>query len=196
MTSSFNLTKLSFKHSYLQLEKEEVLQAFEEGDQDIRKFLLENYPEQMKSCFKPETKSEEPLEKKKQQPKTPKESKSAKKSIKNKDVKKLYRKIASKLHPDKVGSQQYSIKFDEAVSAYEDNNLAKLLNIASRINMEITDLSPESYALLQENINFLENEINMKKKTFAYQWHTAENDKVRKKLVYLWFKEKGIEIND
>ena len=193
--SSFKFSKLSFKHSYLKMEREDVFKSFEEGDIDLRKYLVNNYPDEMKRCFSPEEPKKE-VSKNKEPSERDTERHHAKKSIaKNKDVKKLYRKIAAKIHPDKVGSNEYSAKFSEAAEAYQNNDLGKLLEISSAINIEITDLSEESLLLLEENIKFIENEVLMKKRTVGYQWHCAQSPEDKNKIVHFWFKERGITIS-
>ena len=60
--------------------------------------------------------------------------------------------------------------FSDSAKAYQDNNLGLLIEIAGRLNIEVSELSPESILLLEENIKFLENDIIMKKKSTSWAW--------------------------
>tara|TARA_R100001086_G_scaffold155247_1_gene82899 strand:+ start:324 stop:866 length:543 start_codon:yes stop_codon:yes gene_type:complete len=180
------------------MEKKDIIKIYEEGDQAMRTHFLNNYPEEMKECFSPivnpgEINEIQDTNEHNENSETIQQSENI---PKNKDVKKLYRKIAAKIHPDKIDSDKYSVKFEDAFDAYKNNDLAMLLEIASAINIEVSQLSAASIFLLEQNIASLEESIANKKITFGYQWAIAENDDVRKKLTQMWFKEKGIKISD
>mgnify|MGYP003113119649 FL=1 len=190
---SFNFKKLSFKQAYLSLEKKDVDEVCDRNNTLISKYIQDNYPEKYKSWidggeqFTKEVikePSDKDIERHEAQENLPK----------NKDLKKLYRKIAEKTHPDKVGSNQYSEIFSDAVSAYQENNLGVLIEIAGRLNIEVTELSPESIVLLEENIKFLANDIFMKKKSAAWLWEEANSDEEKIRLVEGIFNTRGISI--
>jgi hypothetical protein len=171
--SKIKVRKYILQYSYLSLEKEEVFVACAEQEKKIHKYIKEHYPDAYKKIYssrenalvannEPSKSSEE------QEP-----EKSEKKESKNKDLRVLYRKIASKTHPDKTSDEQLHKKFSQAADAYADNDIASLLNIAGYLNIEILKLSDESVLLLEKNISTLNKEINIKKDTVAWRFYQA-----------------------
>ena len=102
---------------------------------------------------------------------------------KNKDLRKLYRKIASATHPDKTGDEDLSKVFDQAARAYEKDDLAALLDIAGNLNIEIIELSPESLVLLKNNIDLLSKEINTLKENTSWYWANAKDEEEKNKIL-------------
>ena len=195
--------KLTLQYAYLQLEKEEVYEICKEVEPKIREYLKNNYPEHYDTFFgKAEVKNPnsnkmtesdliddspdlEDIEQDIENNKEPK----------NKDLKKLYRKIVEKTHPDKTGDNSKSDLFSDAVNAYESNDIAKMLDIAGKLNIEIVDLSPESVMLLKENIKTITSEIVSKKQTTGWAWYNAkENEEEKKRLIEFILKQKGIKL--
>ena len=185
--------KLLLKSSYLKLEKEEVIKACIEADKDINIHLKENYPEEYKKYFEINNEQEnQTIRMKLEEAETDEEPYESTQQIKNKDVKKLYRKIVEKTHPDKTGNNFKSDIFCKASLAYEENNLMVLLDIAGSLNLEITSLSPEAIALLKQNIEELSEEISQKTKTVAWAWHNAKTDEERKTVIVNLLKHRGV----
>jgi len=93
----------------LELEQEEIDEACNSVETEMREYMKKNYPEQFKNLWKENTKTPD----EQNNPESiPEESEAPEEETrqpipKNKDLKKLYRKIAEKTHPDKVGSNQY-----------------------------------------------------------------------------------------
>lgn len=114
--------------------------------------------------------------------------------IKNKDLKKLYRKIVEKTHPDKTGNNKHADDFSQAANAYSQTNLAKMLEIAANLNIEITELSQESVELLEKNVETLAKEIIKVKNTHAWKWHKANSTQVKENIIKSIFLSKGIKI--
>lgn len=201
---SRNFKKLTLQYAYLQLEKEEVDEICKNIESKIREYLKDKYPEHYNSFFGEH-------EGKNKNSNTPKETDLIKDKIpnledieddivapkkpKNKDLKKLYRKIVEKTHPDKTGNNSKSSIFSDAVKAYNSNDIAKLLEIAGELNIEIIDLSPESFLLLNENIKTITGEIIRKKQSTGWAWYNAkDNEKEKEKLIKHILKQKGIKL--
>ena len=179
------------QYSYLLLEKDELKEVCEKVEKEIRQYMEDNYPEEYKEINQPA--ATPPIqteiidtEENNLEPNKPK--------VKNKDLKKLYRKIAEKTHPDKIGDNKYSDDFSQAASAYSEGNLAKMLELAGNLNIEILELSKESVELLEKNVNSLSKEVDKIKTTYAWKWHNRESDNVKENVVKSIFKSKGIKI--
>jgi hypothetical protein len=172
---SNEIKKMTLKYSYLVLEKEDVSEACKSVEVEIRSCIKEQYPEYYKFFY--DNVSE------KQQ--TEKQDKTDNKNNKqkNKDLKKLYRRIAEKTHPDRSGTNDTSKMFSDAAKAYSNNDIAKLLEISSGLNIELSHLSEESLLLLRNNIENLSQEINNMKQTPAWAWHNANDEEKKEKII-------------
>ena len=67
--------------------------------------------------------------------------------------------------------------------AYKDNDLGRLLEIASQINIELGSLSKEALKLLEKNVDSVKKEIHTKKNTVARAWSIDSSDEARKYLI-------------
>ena len=189
--SKIKAKKLTLQYSYLILEKEEVDEVCFEMEKEIRKIIKLKYPKEYEEIFGSKN-SKQNLKKPPPQEYPDEVSENieevsenieVQKSIKNKDVKKLYRKIAEKTHPDKTGNNDRAEMFSNATKAYEQNNVGTLLNLAGALNIELTSLSPETVKLLENNIVLLSQEINTLKNTAAWAFHSADSDEQKEKVI-------------
>ena len=208
--------KLTLQYAYLQIELEEVTDACINIEGEIREYMEENYPEQCKEFYTPvevqpitekvdisdnieddiitddESEESEVLEEspdvsdEDEMQTTPK--------TKNKDLKKLYRKIAEKTHPDKVGNDQHAHLFSLAAKAYSENDIGTLLSLAGILNIELLELSEVSIALLEKNINGMIMNIDKRKKTTAWVWTQCKSDEEKSQIIQQILSTKGIHI--
>lgn len=93
-------------------------------------------------------------------------------------VKRLYKKLAAKVHPDLGGSNEL---FQNVNRLYEENNLMQLLVLAGQyeISYEVDD---SDTSVLEKNLKELENEINRMRSTLAWSWG-AGDVQIRKQVV-------------
>jgi len=210
MPDKIRSQKLSFQYFYLCLDLEETTELCFQADEDMHKFMKEKYPDYYKAMYasKPQGATENKIEKTEGEDSNEDDDASIKedndeenlsgaeediKSIpKNKDLKKLYRKIAEKTHPDKVGNDKYASVFSAAAQAYVSNNLAEILKICGNMNIEIIELCPESIALLKENIKEISEAIYHKKQTAAWVWTEAKNEQQKRELIEKILQRHGI----
>ena len=180
--SSIKIKKLTLQYSYLLLEKEEVDEICLSTEKEIREFMKNNYPDEYNDLFGDKKRNFKNQEPKKESGEVSEEYE-LKTKKKNDDVKKLYRRIAEKTHPDKIGSNEHANVFSEASLAYKEQDIATLLNIAGRLNIELVELSPESVKLLENNVNSLSDHIDNKKTTTSWAFHVAKSDEEKKAVV-------------
>ena len=192
--SKIKLKKLSLQFSYLKLEKEEVEEVCSDSEKGIKEFLKTKYPEHYDSFFgvPPKAVNQSPPKET-----APIEEVSEEQEIepaipKNGDTRKLYRKIVEKTHPDKVGNDSQADVFLKASEAYENQDIATLLEIAASFNIELTSLHPETLALFENNIKTISDEIITKKGSVAWAWSQATTDEEKDKLLQIILKNKGI----
>jgi len=173
--------KLSLQYSFLLLEKEEVDDICLQMDKQINEAIKEKYPDEYESLFSSKT---SPIE----ETKTIEEIEEIEEidtKKKNNDIRKLYRKIAEKTHPDKTGDNSKAEMFSEASLAYQENNLATLLNLAGLLNIDLFELSPSSFLLLQNNITSLSEEINAKKNSASWAFYNAKSQQDKDSVINL-----------
>jgi hypothetical protein len=184
--------KLTLQYAFLKIEKEEVKEICEEQETSLKEYMRKHYPDFFKEPDSPqEDHSKKPPEIKKNLEDTePEDLESIEEKIsqepstpKNKDLKNLYRKIVSKTHPDKIGDDKHTDIFNAAARAYESDDLAKLLEIAGSLNVEVSQLSPEAVALLKININSMTKEINTLKQSAAWAWASAKTEEEKKAII-------------
>ena len=134
----------------------------------MRSALKEHHPEEFDIFYGPSINTPEEI------PNIPNEpDEKIEEGNKNPDVKKLYRRIAKKIHPDKKegGNEE---QFKRAAVAYSENNVAVLLEIAAQHNIELTALSEETIELMKSNIKTLQEEINTKKGSSSWAFSQAQ----------------------
>ena len=169
--------KLSFQYSYLQLEFEDVekicADAALELEEEYRKKYGNVQPEKSKTKKNPKNTNTELEE----------DADIQTNKNKNSDLKKLYRKIATIAHPDKSTNEEHNEIFKDAAKAYQEDNLAKLLEIASVLNLEIIDLSNESLTLVKNNISSLNKKIDIMKQNSSWAWSRAKNENEKQAIL-------------
>ena len=103
---------------------------------------------------------------------------------KDPNAKKLFRKLIDKTHPDKTQSNDHVEDFFSAKKAYEENNIAELVSLCLKYNIDVPEylLEAENESLTVSILG-LENEITAKQKTLAYQWYLTENDEQKQALL-------------
>ena len=71
-------------------------------------------------------------------------------------IKKLYRKVSVKAHPDKGGNVE---EFNTVKTYYDDNDYIGLINYATQNNIEV-EVTEEDSELLENSCTILENKVN------------------------------------
>jgi hypothetical protein len=179
--------KLSLQYSYLKLEFEEVKETCEKSENELRQYMKTNHPDEYNKFYGINNKKQDEqvhnLDPEIDENIEDVEKQSTDSIPKNKDLKILYRKIAEKTHPDKTGNNDLSGIFSKAAEAYKNNNLGLLLEIGSGLNIEITTLSPESLALLEENIKHISDDVFHQQQTTSWSWSLCETEEQKKALI-------------
>tara|TARA_B100000902_G_scaffold394042_1_gene449533 strand:- start:2366 stop:2845 length:480 start_codon:yes stop_codon:yes gene_type:complete len=142
MNNKLYVDKLKAEVKFLKLESQYIRSLFESALLEFNNQFKEN------------------LENKKtQQNQKPKKSKS-------KNLDKIYKKIANKVHPDKpLGSKA---TFNELTNLVEQNDLSGLMNMAETYNIDVMkDINIKTYEVVVDD---LKDTIDEYKSTIAYQW--------------------------
>ena len=111
---------------------------------------------------------------------------------KDPNAKKLFRKLVDKTHPDKTQSNEHIEDFFKAREAYENNNIAELVSLCTKHNIDVPEYLIEAEnQSLQESIRNLEQQIKTKQNTLAYQWYLSETDEQRQRLLDMVMQQYG-----
>ena len=98
-------------------------------------------------------------------------------------MKKVYRKVANKTHPDKKGGDKK--KFQVAAKAKKNNDFGQLLEMADELEIDI-ELSNELIDEMNKQCNAIVNNINTIKTTTAWTWahcHEQEREGLRQYIL-------------
>lgn len=110
------------------------------------------------------------------------------------DVKKLYRRIVTKTHPDKLIDVEEDVKikltllFEEAVNAFETDDLFGLIKIANELDLPGLEINESHLPLIKRRVGILSEQLEKAKDSTVYVWYTSE-DEIKKNILekYLTF---------
>ena len=105
------------------------------------------------------------------------------------EIKKLYRAIATKTHPDKVEDEYYNELFQTAAAAMEEENWMALVEIAGELQLDIDFLSDETCEIIEKSIERNEQQIGAIKNSFSFMWANQKTDKDREIFTLLFYKQ-------
>ena len=106
-----------------------------------------------------------------------------------KEIKKIYRCIALKTHPDRIEDEYLNSLFVEAVEAMENENWMMLVEIAGELRLDIDFLSDETCEIIEQSIAKNASIIKNIKNTFSYMWAKQKSDKDRKIFTSLFYQQ-------
>lgn len=103
----------------------------------------------------------------------------------NKDpkVKKLFRKIVKKTHPDLIIDKKLNKMYLEVVELYENNDLLQIYRICNELGIEYELDITEEY--IAEEINKLQNRILFLENSYIYRWIEDEDKRDTISLEYI-----------
>jgi hypothetical protein len=104
-------------------------------------------------------------------------------SFDDKDFKKLFRKLAVKCHPDKLGADVSDKEIKFLKKCYEDITFANqtydwglLLKVALELDVEVSELSEAQLTNINEKVLELKSKIEKYEQSMAYKWYTMPNE--------------------
>ena len=98
--------------------------------------------------------------------------------IDEKYIKKVYKQLARKLHPDVGGDEE---AFKDLVSAMEEKKINKILDICSKHDI-IIEMSEELNKILEKQIKSIKQQINKEKSTYSWKMHLCGGNKLCKNV--------------
>jgi len=194
---NFLLTDEEYKNEVINENKEDFLKEIHE--KKIELGLTENKPynpEVKENLEEGSQKNEESNEKsKEEQNEETKEEESEvseeisdsknKKKSKLKKVKKIYREIVKKTHPDKTNSDKYIDLYKKATEFYNKNELIELYFIAVDLNIDI-EIEEEDISNISETIRNKRRELHNLEMSYLWLWYNAKTKEQKDKVVALF----------
>lgn len=94
---------------------------------------------------------------------------------KNEGLKKIYRDIAKKTHPDKVLDSDKNSTYIKATESYNKNDILDLIYYATKLGIEYSHNSLD-IKKMRENITSMKSEIGMYETSLPYRWYYNDKD--------------------
>ena len=98
--------------------------------------------------------------------------------------KKLYKKIARKLHPDLGGDEK---EFQEATSAMQEKNFEKILDICDKHDI-LVEVNKEMLKLLEKQILDIKEQIKKEKSTYSWSLYSCADNKCKDNVIKKFLK--------
>lgn len=97
-------------------------------------------------------------------------------------IKKLYRKIATKTHPDKVSLKFLNDLYIKAKNAYNKNDLFTIYLICNDLDIEY-EFPEEEFSNFKLTIKNLKNQNTFIEQTYLWAWANEENEGIRNSIL-------------
>lgn len=112
------------------------------------------------------------------------------------EIKKLYRTIALKTHPDRIEDEYLNDIFRQAAQAMEEENWMLLVELCGELSLDIDFLSDETCEIIEESISKNSQQIAVIKSSFSYMWAKQSSDKEKDMYTKLFYKQHGINLEE
>jgi len=183
-----NTKKYTYKYNYLKLELDELQEKQNEYLQKWADFFGPYLAKKPVEAWKNEETGELRFEE--DRPEDSEELlKSSPKKEEDKNLKKIYKKISIKVHPDKGGSQK---DFIELKRFYEKDNIMGMLGIAADYDIDI-GLDDSHVDYFDKSCEGLTREMKDITQTVAWDFFTSKPEK-RALIAQIFTSQQGIEI--
>ena len=190
MTKSIQLKykKLKYEIKYLTAEKVEVQEQVKKALIPFEKEFHRLVPEFEKANKKV----------KKEQKRVTIEESEIQNNKDNTSVKKVYRRIVTQTHPDKLEQLPNNNlkkglikKYKEAVHSYQENDLVSLFDLADELDIKLPEIDESHIELMTKQCNALQSEINAYRMSNALIWYNSENKEETMKQIIESLKQAG-----
>ena len=109
-------------------------------------------------------------------------------------LKKLFRKIVVKCHPDRMPSDLSEVRtlelidlYEKAVEAHRDQNWALMVIVAIKLEIDLPEEAEDNVSKIQKEVENLETKIEEATTSVPWTWYHSEDD-LREKIVENYLK--------
>lgn len=183
------MKELDFYESDYEYKNEIVMQAEMEFIKTVNDFLTQN-PE-LKTLFdeKIQKRLEDNIKKKSEEEleNNSVEEEEEETKFRSPKMKKLYRDIVKKTHPDKIKDKKLNDIYIKATKYYEDADLLSIYKICSDLRIEFeVDIEDNDY--LKDKIISTKDKINFIQATYTWKWNFTENESEKNLIILDYIK--------
>lgn len=97
-------------------------------------------------------------------------------------IKKLYREIVKKTHPDKVSNKKLNEIYLKSTFFYESNDIAGIYSLCDELDIEY-EVDEKDNKMIVDKINSLKSRISFMESTITWRWFHSEDEKEKEQLL-------------
>lgn len=109
----------------------------------------------------------------------------------NENIRKIYRAVAKKTHPDKISDARLNEIYIAAREMYERNDAMGIYSICDQLGIPY-EMSLEELCSLKDRISTMKDRAAFMESTFSWKWHHSEDEGERSRLIFEYVKSKII----
>ena len=106
-------------------------------------------------------------------------------------LRKIYRGIAKKTHPDKISDVRLNDIYIMAREMYESNDVMGIYSICDQLGIPY-EISVEDLGSLKDRISIIKDRVAFMESTFSWKWHHSEDEGERSRMLFEYVKSKII----
>jgi hypothetical protein len=105
-----------------------------------------------------------------------------------KKMKKMFREIMKKTHPDKVKSEDLVGMYIKSKEAYKTNDLLELSHNANKLNIEIK-LNGDEIKILKDLLSIKKEKLETIEKSWLWLWYNSDTEEQKAKVIELYYQK-------
>ena len=188
---SRKLKFLTVKLKSMQSELEVSKEILHTAGSEVEKLYREKHTQQEEG-ENPEPTSEikEYSEPEQREPPSPEDVLETSKKNTDPKSKKIFRKIATKIHPDKLAQieDEYEKEskrrlYNKAITAFEEGDILLLAEIAIDLDIDIPEIDEQRLQLTEQKICSIKEEIKVIESTMVWHWFFCEDVEAKEKIL-------------
>ena len=109
----------------------------------------------------------------------------------NENIRKIYRSVAKKTHPDKISDPRLNDIYIMAREMYESNDVMGIYSICDQLGIPY-EMSFEDLATLKDRILMMKDRVAFMESTFSWKWHHSEDEGEKSRMLFEYVKSKII----
>jgi hypothetical protein len=112
-------------------------------------------------------------------------------NIVDEKLRKIYRNIAKKTHPDKISDVRLNDIYIMASKMYDTNDIMGIYSICDQLGIPY-DLSIEDGEILKSQISMMKERVGFMESTFTWKWYHTDDEKEKSQILVDYIKSKII----